>query len=479
MSARAAPWRPRLHFTPASNWINDPNGLIVHDGEVHLFYQYNPFGDQWGHMSWGHAVSRDFIDWQELPVAIPEDERVSIFSGSVVIDAHDSAGFGAGAWVAAYTGCLRRNEGGQAQELAFSLDRGRTWTKYEHNPVLDLGLRDFRDPKVFWHEATSRWVMVVVLPDDRSTVFYTSRDLKQWQEASRFAAPHPGHGIWECPDLIRVPRADGVGTVWMLKVDVIEGHPSGGSGARIFFGDFDGTRFTPEAEDAPRWADRGADFYAALSWAGLADRAVWVAWMNCHRYAKHLPTSPWRGAMSLPRELTCRRGADGRWLLCQQPVRELRAWCREAIELGSVALDAGARRGLLPARLDGRVLEIEIDGIEAGDWWLDVLARGDEFTRVGYDAQAGVLYVDRSRSGFVPPADAAYVVRREAPCDAPRRVSLWIDTASVEVFAGDGHLVVTEQVFPLRDDSRGVILGATQAARFASVRLRTPGAVSG
>jgi sucrose-6-phosphate hydrolase SacC (GH32 family) len=305
-------WRPQFHFTPRKNWINDPNGLIFHNGEYHLFYQYNPFGDQWGHMSWGHAVSADLLHWQELPVAIAEDERASIFSGSIVIDANNSAGFGAGALVAIYTGCLRRHEGGQAQELAFSTDRGRTWTKYEHNPVLDLALREFRDPKVFWHAPTASWVMAVVLPEARTVLFYASHDLEAWTELSRFADDLAGQGIWECPDLFELPVDGEATSAWVLKVDAFEGHPSGGSGARLFFGLFDGTRFTAEPADAPVWADHGADFCAALSWAGLHDRAVWVAWMNCHRYAKHPPTQPWRGSMTLPRELSLRRGASGR-----------------------------------------------------------------------------------------------------------------------------------------------------------------------
>jgi fructan beta-fructosidase len=472
------PWRPRLHYTAARGWINDPNGLIVaDDGEVHLFYQHNPFGDQWGHMSWGHAVSCDFVRWQELPVAIAEDERVSIFSGSVIIDENDSAGFGAGAWVAIYTGCLRRNEGGQAQELAYSINRGRTWTKYAHNPVLDLGLRDFRDPKVFWHAPSSRWVMVVVLPDERCAVFYTSHDLKQWREASRFVAPVAGHGIWECPDLIDLPVRGDAARAWMLKVDVLEGHSSGGSGARLFFGHFDGERFSAERETQPAWADHGADFYAALSWNGLRERAVWVAWMNCHRYAKHLPTSPWRGAMSLPRELHLQRDSDGRLRLCQQPVRELLSLRSDAFDHGAVALQDGATLALLPASAECRAFDLELDGIEAdaGASWVLGLRAGDdgECTRVGYDAARGMLGLDRSRAGFAPEGDAAFVAPCAVACPSPRRLRVVVDACSVEVFADDGQAVLTSQILP-RDDSRGAWIAARGGAvRIARVRAWT------
>ncbi|MBU6260183.1 MAG: glycoside hydrolase family 32 protein, partial [Burkholderiales bacterium] len=339
-------WRPRFHYTPARHWINDPNGLVRLDGEYHLYYQHNPQGDRWGHMSWGHAVGRDLVDWHELPVAIPETERVSIYSGSVVVDAANTSGFGApgqAPLVAVYTGCRRRPEGGQAQELAYSVDRGRRWTPYAGNPVLDLGLRDFRDPKVFWHAETARWIMVVVVPDARRARFYASPDLKAWTLLSDFGAPFEGEGIWECPDLIPFELA-GEGRIWMLKVDVFGGHPSGGTGARLFFGRFDGNTFTPEAETAPRWADQGADFYAALSFANLdADEApVWLAWMNCHRYAQALPTAPWRGAMTLPRRLALRR-VEGRIELLQQPVAELERLRGAPVAAAAATIDgAGA-----------------------------------------------------------------------------------------------------------------------------------------
>ena len=242
--------RPQWHFSPARNWINDPNGLVWFEGEYHLFFQYNPFGDQWGHMSWGHAVSTDLLHWQELPVAIPEDERVSIFSGSVVVDEHNSSGFGDdtdAVLVAIYTGCRRVPEGGQAQELAYSLDRGRHWTKYAGNPVLDIGLKDFRDPRSSGTGPTARWVMAVVRPDDPVVSFYASHNLRHWQHLSDFGPAGEVGGIWECPDLIEFPAEDGVAahSRWLLKVDTFAGHP-GGTGAQVFIGHFDGYRFVAD-----------------------------------------------------------------------------------------------------------------------------------------------------------------------------------------------------------------------------------------
>lgn len=448
------PFRPHLHFTPTRHWINDPNGLVWFDGEYHLFYQHNPFGIEWGHMSWGHAVSTDLLHWQELPVAIAEDERVSIYSGSVVVDHANTSGFGSGRTpplVAIYTGCLRRPEGGQAQELAYSLDRGRSWTKYPGNPVLDLGLRDFRDPKVFWHEPTARWVMVVVLPDARTAQFYGSPNLRQWALLSAFAAPFEGDGIWECPDLIEF-NVPGEGRRWMLKVDVFGGHPSGGTGARLFFGEFDGTHFHAEPEGAPQWADFGADFYAALSWAHLppGHPPTWLAWMNCHRYAKHLPTEPWRGAMTLPRELALRRVA-GRLQLLQQPVARLQALRRPGVHRPAGALQAGQ---VLALPLHATAYEVAFS-IEAasGECGLQVHAGGGCHVAVGFDAVRNTLFIDRGAGGFCPAGDALYARRHELPCappapGAPLRLRVLVDACSIEVFAGEGELCLTDQNFP-------------------------------
>jgi fructan beta-fructosidase len=475
-------WRPQFHFSPQQHWMNDPNGLIFDRGEYHHFYQYNPFGDQWGHISWGHAVSTDLVHWQELPVAIAEDHRVSIFSGSVVIDHRNRAGFGAGAWVAIYTGCVGLPGGGrQAQELAYSHDRGRTWNKYMLNPVLDLGRRDFRSPKVFFHVGIARWVMLAVLPHDRCVVFFTSHDLKCWSETSRFSMPLAGdvRSTWENPDLIELPVA-GEGSAWMLKIDLLDRLDpglAGRCGTRLFFGHFDGEQFHLDARSTlagGALADHGADFDGALSWAGLPGWPVWIARMNHRRYARQVPTRPWRGAMTLPRELSLARGADGCLQLRQQPVPALRSLRRECFPHGRVSLARGHTLALLPRRADGRALEIHLDGIEAGaGWQLQLRAGGQEQTRVGFDAALGVLYVDRSRSGHVPGDDAGFTARSEARCTRPRRVRVWLDWASVEVFADDGRTAITAQIFP-SDDSRGaLLLPFGTDASFASVCVWT------
>ena len=453
-------WRPRIHFTARANWINDPNGLLWHDGEYHLFYQHNPFGNRWGHMSWGHAVGTDLLHWRELPVAIAEDERASIFSGSVVFDAHNSSGLGSAAappLVALYTGCLRRPEGGQAQEIAHSSDRGRSWTKYPANPVLDLGLRDFRDPKVFWHAPSARWVMAVVLPDAHQVLLFGSTDLKAWHELSRFGPAGEAEGIWECPDLFPIP-VDGEPDAgrWLLKVDSFSGHP-GGTGAQYFVGYFDGTRFIADtpADAPPLWADHGSDFYAALSWNGLPaqqhERPVWIGWMNNHRYAAKLPTEPWRGAMSLPRELSLWRSAQG-LRLRQRPLPALANLRGTAQQVGGFEL-ADAQRDL-PGCGPAFEIAMSIESISGGEAGIAVrVGRDGESTRIGYDRSRGSVFVDRSRSGFIPADDAQFAARREvaAPLPGPGRplaLQIVVDTSSVEVFVNGGEAALTEQVFP-------------------------------
>lgn len=246
------PWRPQFHFTPATNWMNDPNGMVYYEGEYHLFYQYNPFGTKWGHMSWGHAVSKDLVHWEHLPIALYEENDVMIFSGSAVVDWNNTTGFGSKGkppLVAIYTGHYTKKPL-QNQHIAYSNDRGRTWTKYERNPVLDIGDKDFRDPKVMWHEPSKQWIMTVAWPTHRKVRFYSSPNLKDWQHLSDFGPAGSTTGIWECPDLFPL-KTDGRKQKWVLVVNVGSGAPAGGSGCQYFVGDFNGKTFTLD-ESFPR-----------------------------------------------------------------------------------------------------------------------------------------------------------------------------------------------------------------------------------
>jgi len=246
------PFRPQFHFTPAKNWMNDPNGLVYFQGEYHLFFQHNPEGRTWGKISWGHAVSTDLVHWRELPLALPYNEDEFAWSGSVVVDERNTTGFGTPgnpAMVAIYTSAAPKDDFSQAQSLAYSLDRGRTWTRYAGNPVLDIEEDDFRDPKVFWHEPTRRWIMPVAVSVRRKIQIYSSSDLKSWRYESDFGPAGSVSGVYEVPDL--VPLEVGGKPKWLLIVNVNPGARAGGSGAQFFLGDFDGKRFVPDEDVAP------------------------------------------------------------------------------------------------------------------------------------------------------------------------------------------------------------------------------------
>jgi fructan beta-fructosidase len=345
-------WRPMLHITAEDTWINDPNGLVYHEGTYHVFFQNNPRGRTWGHMSWGHATSTDLVTWHAQPVALACTAEEEAWSGSAVADVGNTAGFspdGRTALVAIYTAAYTkasRRAGTQAQALAYSTDGGTTWTRYEGNPVLDIGSRDFRDPKVFWfggHKpegAGGHWVMVVAEPPRHRVAIYTSPDLKAWTRRSQFGPASGGlwqwvldwwDGSWECPDLFPLADPDGR-TRWVLVVSVNRG-VAGGSGTRYLIGGFDGAMFTPSAEearssttsdcDAPTWEwfDFGHDQYAAVSFnEAPGGRRLMVGWANNWAYANRVPTYPWRGALSLVREVRLERTAAGSLRLAQRPV---------------------------------------------------------------------------------------------------------------------------------------------------------------
>ncbi|MEL7123923.1 MAG: glycoside hydrolase family 32 protein, partial [Bacteroidota bacterium] len=251
--------RPIYHFTPPSKWMNDPNGMVYYEGEYHLFYQYYPDGTVWGPMHWGHAVSEDLVNWEHLPIGLYPDSLGYIFSGSAVIDTNNTSGFGKDGqapMVAIFTLAVEDEKGvPQRQGIAYSNDKGRTWTKYEGNPVIDEGLMAFRDPKVFWHQPTSSWVMSIAATTDNVGIrpdhirFYSSPDLKNWRLMSDFGYDIGSQGgKWECPDLFKMKVEGTEEYKWVLLVSINPGGPNGGSATQYFIGDFDGERFTLDPE---------------------------------------------------------------------------------------------------------------------------------------------------------------------------------------------------------------------------------------
>lgn len=404
--------RPQFHYAPRANWLSDPNGLVHHAGEWHMCYQYNPHGEDWGHMAWGHAVSRDLVHWTELAPALVETDGVMVYSGSAVVDHRNSAGFGRDALVAIFT-AADHAAGRQTQALAYSLDRGRSWTRHAGNPVLDESLADFRDPNVFWHEGTARWIMVVARSTENRAALYASPDLKRWDLLSLIDTDGaPGH-LWECPLLIELPVEGETASRWMIKIDVLAGAP--GSGALYRVGHFDGARFVPETG----WqvVDHGRDFYAAIAWQRPRDaqgRPVWIGWMGNHAVQKHLPVQGWRGAMSVPRRIALRRVGKG-FALVQRIEPALRA-ALPAIE---------------PDRPCPGVTRLD-DGeftIELGD---------DRGRRLTLSRIAGALAISR-RDPATPELDA------DASMPVDGGLDVLLDHGSVEVLSHDGMSAMTMQ----------------------------------
>lgn len=463
-------YRPQFHYTPPENWMNDPNGLFYHDGKYYLHHQYNPHGDTWGHMSWKQAISTDLVHWEHTGVVIPEEGNEMIFSGSAVVDHNNTSGFGSGdnpPVVAIYTSHYTYTgdeveEGetayGQDQSLAYSLDGGRTFTKYEGNPVLSHDDPDFRDPNVMWHGESGQWVMVVALSVQRVVQFYGSTNLKEWQHLSDFGPAGSVEGIWECPDLFELNiDGDPDNTRWILHVDVGSGAISGGSGSQYFIGDFDGTAFSLDSQftaDDVLWTDFGTDFYAAISWSDIPasdGRRIWIGWMSNWSYAEVKPTSPWRSAQSVPRQLEIITVGDGVLRLAQHPVVELQILRGDHQRLENLVVN----NAVLPLEdygLTGSAYEliVELDAGQAQDFGLNVRAGENEMTRIGYNVEREVLYVDRINSG-VTGFHESFPSISEAPLklnDGKLSLHILVDWSSVEVFAENGRKVFTSRIFP-------------------------------
>jgi fructan beta-fructosidase len=469
--AQIAPYqetfRPQFHFSPARNWTNDPNGLVYFDGEYHLFFQFNPFGDRWGHMSWGHAVSSDLVHWRELPVALAEENGVMIFTGSTVVDQHNSSGFCAGGkacMVAIYTGHTPETKSHpalQTQNIAYSNDRGRTWTKYARNPVLDLHMSDFRDPKVLWSERAKRWVMVVSLPNDHKVRFYGSPDLKHWQPLSDFGPAGAASGQWECPELFELPIESKPGqTRWVLKIGLNPGALQGGSGEQYFVGQFDGTGFVNDnPASLTLWTDYGKDCYCALTFNNLprTEPPVMLGWMNNWQYAGEVPTHPWRGQMTVPRKLALRETSDGLRLV-QNPIDAL-AQLRQPWNPESDIFELQATVKLGSAKEVGWILF-------AGD---------AASTVVGYDREKQQLFVERRHSGETN-FSKDFPTGTTAPLQLSGdelRVNILMDRSSIEVFADDGRIALTNLIFPppgarrVQFYSKGGETGAVKTERWS------------
>lgn len=452
--------------------MNDPNGMVFYDGEYHLFYQHYPDSNVWGPMHWGHAVSRDMVHWEHLPIALYPDSLGYIFSGSAVVDWNNTSGLGQAGrppLVAIFTyhnmpaEKAGRNDF-QCQGIAYSNDKGRGWTKYAGNPVIPntSGIRDFRDPKVIWHEDSKHWIMVFAAHDH--VKFWASKDLKKWEHLSDFGKSQGSHGgVWECPDLFPLKVEGSDETKWVLLLSINPGGPNGGSATQYFVGHFDGKNFTLDPAFEPSvtgekavWLDYGRDNYAGVSWSDIpkADgRRLFMGWMSNWDYAQIVPTTAWRSAMTLPRALTLEKTVEG-YRLFSQPVRELAALRVKTLTLepGEIQrhLDLTQKTGLSPAQME-LTLEFEPQPGSVADFGVELSNSKGERYRVGYDAAKNQFHSDRTRAGqhaFSEKFAAAVHMAPRLSTDKTVRFHLFFDVASAELFADSGATVLTDIFFP-------------------------------
>ena len=467
-------YRPEYHHTPLYGWMNDANGLVYKDGEYHLYFQYNPYGSKWGNMHWGHSVSKDLVHWEHLNPAIARDTLGHIFSGSTVIDKNNSAGYGKDAMIAFYTSAS--DEHGQIQCMAYSNDNGRTYTKYEKNPILTPfdGLKDFRDPKVFWYEPAQKWYMIVSA--DKNMRFYSSTDLKQWEYLSQFGE---GYGVqpnqFECPDFIQLPVDGNKDNMkWVMIVNINPGCPFGGSATEYFIGDFDGKEFKCDTDKSvTKWLDFGKDHYATVCFSNTGDRIIAVPWMSNWQYANVTPIRQYRGANALPRELSLYT-KNGEIYMAANVVKETEALRKSTRNVESLSVEGETVIDSITDGLNSGVeLEMDIVPGKAQTVGFDIMNAKGEKTKIYLDLKAGCAVMDRTESGLIAFGEKAephfkenhdrrktesinyindFALGTWAPlslCEGKSyHLNVFVDKCSVELFVDGGRIAMTNLVFP-------------------------------
>ncbi|MFS0658224.1 glycoside hydrolase family 32 protein [Niallia alba] len=448
-------YRPALHFSPEKNWMNDPNGLVFFKDEYHLFYQHNPHGSTWGPMHWGHAVSKDLISWDELEIALHPDDNGTIFSGSAVVDWNNTTGFfkEEPGLVAIFTHHSEGDHGKQAiqtQSLAYSLDNGRSWIKYDGNPVLAHPSKpDFRDPKVFWHKETKKWIMV--LATGQTISLYSSANLKEWKFESEFGESCGSHeGVWECPDLFELSIENSNDKKWVLIVSIGD-NPNYDEGSRTqyFVGSFDGKKFTSEHEDI-KWLDYGKDNYAGVSFSDIPEadgRRIYLGWMSNWRYANQVPTEGWRSQMTLPRELELHE-KKGDYYLVQNLVRELDTYFDIKEEKKEVIVTEEETTFF---EVDDDYLEIilSLKNMNANKYGLTIEHTDSQYTTITIDTKENVLVLSREKSGVVDFSDNFPKLQRIRLKDSNQlQLRIIIDSSSLELFIDGGEQALTSLIFP-------------------------------
>ena len=462
-------YRPQFHFSPATNWCNDPNGLVYNNGLYHLFYQFNPFGNIWGHMTWAHATSKDLVNWKHQPVAIPEENGVMIFSGTCVVDKNNTSGFGKNGkvpMVAVYTGHIENVN--QSQHIAYSLDDGISWTKYAGNPVLDLGKKDFRDPKIFWHAPKKYWVMSVMLPVEHVVQFYSSVNLKNWKLLSEFGPAGDTSGVWECPDLTLVPVEGMPGKKkWLLQMSM-------NASMQYFVGEFDGVKFKNEipANKVLR-PDYGPDYYAAIAYTQLpqTNLPTAIGWVNNWNYANDIPTTPWKGAMAIPRNLSVKR-IIGEWVLVQKPVASMAALRKKIFQISDQDL---LGKKVLPIKSKQFEMDFELQPGNTAVVGVRIAMHKNNFFEIGYDAAKEIFYVDRSKAGnaaFNENFKKLQHFEKNIPLKNKKmHVKVFFDNSIAEIFVNEGEAVFTTQLFPGEKEIGIELFSLNKKSRWSNFKL--------
>jgi fructan beta-fructosidase len=435
------PYRPQVHFSPMTSWMNDPNGLVYIDNSWHIFFQYFPDSTIWGPMHWGHAVSRDLLHWKQKGIALYPDSLGYIFSGSVVIDSTNSSGFGTKGkkpMVAIFTqhdpvGEKAGSHFFQNQSIAYSLDNGIHWQKYTGNPVVKTpGLKDFRDPKVSWYAGEKKWIMVLAAGD--RVMFFSSGNLKEWKKESEFGSGIGGHGgVWECPDLIPF-IVDGK-KIWLLIVSINPGAPQGGSGTQYFTGEFDGHQFISD-DTLTRWMDYGADDYAGVSFSNTGKEKIFLGWMSNWLYATRVPTVKWRSAMTIPRILGLKK-------IGQQYFTTMEPVSMKPLNISSKLSTGNKIKLQVPYKIDFNIPDLHAFTIIYSS------SSGQEL-RIGFDEDKNAFFIDRTNAGksdFDPHFATIHYAPRIAKSNGSN-LTVILDNSSLELFADGGLTVMTDIFFP-------------------------------
>lgn len=443
-------FRPVYHHTPVYGWMNDPNGMFYKDGVYHLYFQYNPYGSVWGNMHWGHSTSTDLMHWNFEGCAIVPDAWGAIFSGSCVVDHNNTAGFGKGAVVAFYTSAKATPWGDvQSQSMAYSLDNGKTFTKYEGNPILTSSEKDFRDPKVFWYAPGKHWVMMLAVGQHME--IYSSVNLKEWKKESEFGAMQGAHGgVWECPDLVEIPVEGTREKKWVLICNLNPGGPFGGSAAQYFVGSFDGKKFVKEAPTLTKWMDWGKDNYATVTWNNAPDgRCIALGWMSNWQYANNVPTRQYRSANTLARDLTLYREGQELYLKSTPSVEVKKARGKKVSIPSFKVSEKHEIVNLFEDNQGSYEVEILIQNAGASKIAFGLLNDKGEKVSMYYDLNRKQFVMDRSESGTVDfSKDFPAVTVAPANVDKELVLRLFVDRSSIEAFGEDGKFVMTNLVFP-------------------------------